>query len=109
MNDGNIEATLALRPNEYRAYWPVADGLTAEALRERFPMAEVYMVALLATPPIPTPKHDGSVPLGVCCLGWYPTVDHDDPAWGWMHMDSSTKELIGRDLEEAGVRHGTSV
>jgi len=106
MPEANIEAVLALRPGEYRAYWPVADGPTAKELRERFRTDDVYMVALLDTPPIPTPQHEGSVPLGVCCLGWYPTFHDDDPAWGWLHLEYSSKELIGRDLEEAGAKPG---
>jgi hypothetical protein len=59
-----------------------------------------YAVMLLATPALPgdTHKSNGSHPLAVLCAAWHDTTEHGY-AWGWVHLEANTKELIGYHLE----------
>lgn len=102
-----IGHVLALRAGEYLGYWPM-ELVTRHWLLERFPGSFVYLVSLLETPKLPDTKHDTVWPLGVACLGWYPvdTPEFGDAAWGWLHLESTTKEVIGNDLVEGGIAPG---
>lgn len=96
------EATLAIRDGEGRQYFvgptppPIIKG------DER-----IYGVALVESPPLPGNRHPRSNPLLVCCIANYPTQDHLETAWGWIHLTPDTKELIGNDLVELACKVGT--
>lgn len=78
----NYTAILALRTGEYRQY---GKQPPTGACRS-------YLVALIATPPLPGDALEGSDPLAVIC------AERRGDRWGWVHLSPDAKATIGEDL-----------
>jgi hypothetical protein len=87
-----LTAFLAMRPGEMFH------------LSERpYDQAGCYAVMLHETPLFPgSEHHPESKNFTVLCAGWYNTEEGElgeERAWGWVHLEASTKEIIGNGLE----------
>ena len=91
---------LAMRPGES---FTVQNTPLGEPVPE---WCRVYRVALVPTPPLEK-AHGVSKNEAVICAEYYSTsVTDRQAAWGWVHLEGSSKELIGRELEAVGAAPG---
>lgn len=88
---------LALRPGEVMHF-----------SEQRYDQSEAYVVMLCEVPAFPGASHPEAKNLSVICAGQYSTEDGelDGVAWGWVHLDPGTKELVGHGLEAIGAQPG---
>lgn len=84
------------------AFLAVRPGEMLHFSEERYDQESGYAVMLIETPAFPGQAHPESSHRSVLCAGWYTTEEGvlgDTPAWGWVHLEANTKELIGHGLE----------
>jgi hypothetical protein len=92
-------ARLSLRPGETIQLF--------ESMPKQAEAHQVYMVALIETPPFAGPSHAECNSYVVICAKEYEALTGGDTnLWGWVQMDYSTKDEIGEYMLENDANDG---
>ncbi len=84
---------LALRPHEgYTIYEQEAPGR--------------YAIALVETPAFPGDSHEICMRVATIAAYRFHTLVDDKTAWGWVHLMSGTKRILGAALVDMGAEVG---
>ena len=65
-----------------------------------------YAFALVPTPAFPGEAHPECSPYTIICAAPYRCTDSKrsgEILWGWVQLDSDTKDIIGETIEEEGI------
>ena len=92
-SDLSVESSLALRPGESIRFY--------EDAPEKY--RYLYIVCLCSVPEFPDDVYKTCRGFAVCCARWQRWAMDKEPTFGWVHLDQSTKEAIGEDLEQMNV------
>ena len=84
---------LAMRPGEFLHF-----------SKTPYDQKPYYLVMLLETPPFPGISHPESKSLSVICAIQHGVTGSEEAIWGWVHLEQSTKEVIGAGLERFGAQ-----
>ena len=86
-------AILAMRPGEMLHFSKIP-----------YDQKPCFIVMLLETPPFPGESHSESKSLSVICAIQHGVTGSEEAVWGWVHMEQSTKEVVGAGLERFGAQ-----